>query len=114
MKEFMFLFRNSEEALNKLTSEEKKQYYSKWGAWLKSFADKKIYVDGDRLSPTEAVTISGKGKTITDGPYIESKEIIGGYVRIKAKDIEQAVQYAEDCPLLEINGIVEIRASFEE
>lgn len=114
MKEFMFLFRNSEETMNKMQSEEKKEYFTKWGIWLKNFVDKKIYEDGDRLSPTEAITLTGKEKIITDGPYIESKEIIGGYIRIKAKDIQQAAEYAKDCPVLDLNGIVEIRASFEE
>ncbi len=114
MKDFMFLFRNSEEALSKLSPEEQKKYYGRWGLWLKNFVDMKIYEDGDRLSSTEAMTISGTGKTMTDGPYIESKEIIGGYVRIKAEDIHQAAEYAKECPLLSLGGTVEIRTSHEE
>ena len=114
MKEFMFLFRNSETVMNNLNPDEKKEYFTKWGLWLKNFVDNNIYEDGDRLSTTEAITISGKEKIFTDGPYIESKEIIGGYIRIKAENIQQAAEYAKDCPVLSLNGIVEIRASYEE
>ncbi len=114
MKDFMFLFRNSEEAVNKLSPEEKKEYFTKWGVWLKKFVDDKIYEDGDRLSSTDAMVISGTEKVVTDGPYIESKEIIGGYVRIKAESIKEAVEYAKECPVLLTNGSVEIRASHEE
>lgn len=114
MNEFMFLFRNSNEAVNRLSPEEQKEYYGKWGTWLKKLVDKKIYVDGDRLSSKEAMTISGTDKAITDGPFIESKEIIGGYVRIKAENIKQAAEYAKECPLLDLGGTVEIRTSHEE
>ncbi len=110
----MFLFRSPEGVMKKLSPEEMQQYMGKWGVWFKKLMDAGIYEDGDRLSPSDAKTLTGKEKIITDGPYAESKEIIGGYVRIKAKDINEAAEIAKECPVLKLNGSVEIRGSFEE
>jgi hypothetical protein len=63
---------------------------------------------GERLDGTGKV-VRGKAKTVTDGPYIEVKDFIGGYIIVEARDIDQAVELAKGCPVLESDGTVEIR-----
>jgi len=47
---------------------------------------------------------------VVDGPFAESKEAIGGFLIIQADNLEQAVQIAEDCPVLSSVKLVEVRA----
>jgi hypothetical protein len=54
--------------------------------------------------------ITGTKKVVTDGPYIEGKEIVGGYLICKAKNFDEAVEISRGCPILEFdNGVVEVR-----
>ena len=46
---------------------------------------------------------------VVDGPYAEAKDIIGGYLSIEAKDLNQATELAKGCPILNIGGSVEVR-----
>ena len=58
------------------------------------------------------VTFSGGKPEVTDGPFIEAKEVIGGYWMIQVKSKEEALEWAKRCPLPE-NGLIEIRQVFE-
>jgi hypothetical protein len=51
----------------------------------------------------------GKNQVVTDGPYAETKEVIGGYWIIKAENYDEAVRLASDCPSLEFGGRIEVR-----
>ena len=54
--------------------------------------------------------VVGKGGTIiTDGPFTEGKEIVGGYVVLEAKDLDDAVAISKDCPIFEFGGTTEVR-----
>ena len=54
--------------------------------------------------------ITGSNKTVTDGPFVEGKEMVGGYLVCKAADYATAVEIAKGCPILEFeNGKVEVR-----
>ena len=53
--------------------------------------------------------ISGANKKVTDGPYTEGKEIVGGFFIIKAADYDEAVTIAKDCPDYEYGGSVQVR-----
>jgi hypothetical protein len=65
-------------------------------------------VEGRPLLP-EAKRLTGADKVVTDGPFAESKELVGGYLIVKAKDFNQAVEAAKGFPDFELNGGVEIR-----
>jgi len=60
------------------------------------------------LAPDGSV-IDGSKKAVTDGPFTEGKEIVGGYLIIKANDHAEAVNLSKDCPVLEHEGSVEVR-----
>jgi len=65
----------------------------------------------DRGHPLErdGKFVNGKKKTVTDGPFTESKDLIGGYTLIEASDLAQAAEIAKGCPILEAGGAVEVR-----
>jgi hypothetical protein len=60
-------------------------------------------------------TVSGrKGRTVADGPFMESKEAVGGYLILQADDLEEAVAISKGFPCLDYGGIVEVRPIAEE
>ena len=81
----------------------------KWVAWFKELGVKGyIQHPGHPLEPAGKV-VSGNKKLVTDGPFAEAKDIIGGFTLIEAKDIDQAAEIAKGCPILEVGGSVEVR-----
>ena len=53
--------------------------------------------------------VSGKQKSIHDGPYAEAKDIVNGFTLIEAHDLPHAVEISKGCPILEAGGTVEVR-----
>ena len=49
------------------------------------------------------------GDVITDGPFTEGKEIVGGFVALPANDMDHAVELSKECPIFEYGGSVEVR-----
>jgi hypothetical protein len=109
MTKFIYLFRTNPTAYQSLSPEQMQQTLKKWMDW-KDTLEKSGHIKqfGERLDGTGKV-VRGKSKTVTDGPYIEVKDFIGGYMLVEAKDIDQAVELAKGCPVLESDGTVEIR-----
>jgi len=109
MSKFIYLFRSNPTAYQSLSPEQMQQTLKKWMDW-KDTLEKSGHIKqfGERLDGTGKV-VRGKSKTVTDGPYIEVKDFIGGYMLVEAKDIDQAVELAKGCPVLESDGTVEIR-----
>lgn len=80
----------------------------KWMKWMEVLAKKGALVGGEPLVPS-GKQVNGSRKVVTDGPFIEAKELVGGYLIINARDINEAVEISKDCPVLEGDGKVEIR-----
>lgn len=107
MKEFMLIFRNDFKSEFQQSPEQMQQVMTKWMDWLaKITAEGKMSDKGNRLG-SEGRTV--KAGTITDGPYTEIKEIVGGYIIVKGNNIDDAVAIAGKCPILELGGSVEVR-----
>ena len=69
----------------------------------------------DGLHPLSAgarVSFSGGKPAVTDGPFIETKEVLGGYWMIQVKSKEEAIEWAKRCPASD-NEVIEIRQVFE-
>ncbi len=108
MKEFLLVFRNDYAAMPEATAEERQAIMKQWMDWIGGIAQKNKLVDrGNRLGSAGKVIKSNN--VITDGPYIESKELIGGYTIIKADSYEEAVELSKGCPILTVGGNVEVR-----
>ena len=58
---------------------------------------------GEPLQPT-GNKLHGTKKVVTDGPYAEAKEMVGGYLIVNAKDINEAVEISKGCPIFEVDG----------
>ncbi len=105
MNEFVFLYRGGERPTS---PEQGQQAMQKWMAWFKDLAAKGHVVD--RGQPLErGGKVVGTNKSVTDGPFAEAKDVIGGYTLIKASDITQAAELAKGCPVLDRGGQVEVR-----
>lgn len=99
MEKYMFIFIGGD--TSKLSPEQQQAGMEKWFAWVKKLQDQGRYDSGEALLPG-GKKISGIKKTVTDGPFAESKEIVGGYFVIKAKDLAEATAMAKDYPDFEL------------
>lgn len=107
MKDFMLLFRGATQQYE-FSPEEMQGHMQKWLDWVDQLKSKNVYTSGEPLLP-EGKTVTGKKALVTDGPFAESKEIIGGFFLIKAASIEEATEIAKDSPDLPLGGSVEVR-----
>src|SRR5476649_2595066 len=99
MKEFILLFRNAASAQPVLSPEELKNVSKPWEDWIGSIAaQNKLANIGARLD-FDGATVK-PGKVATDGPYAEIKEILLGYIVVKAETLQEAIELANDCPVL--------------
>ena len=106
MSEFTFLFRGRDPSAS---PEQMQKSMQKWVAWFKDLnADGCIKYPGHPLEATGKV-VSGKAKSVHDGPYAEAKDVVGGYMLIEARDLAHAVEISKGCPILEAGGSVEVR-----
>jgi hypothetical protein len=111
MSEFMFLYRSTQEGHREAmgSPERAQQSMKKWRAWFKEMSDKgQLKSTGQPLERVGKV-VAGKSKGVTDGPYAETKDVIGGYSIVVAKDVEEATKLASGCPVLDYGGSVEVR-----
>jgi hypothetical protein len=106
MSEFTFLFRGRDTSAS---PEQMQKQMEKWVAWFKELRAKGDLKDpGHPLEPSGKV-VTGKQKTVNDGPYAEAKDVVGGYIVIEADDLAHAVEVSKGCPILEAGGSVEVR-----
>jgi hypothetical protein len=105
--QFLLLFRHPIAGPDP-TPEEMQQIFGKWMAWMKGMKAKGHYVGGDRLDDAGKV-LRPHGSSVTDGPYAEAKETVGGYIIVLADNLAQAAEIAKGCPGLEGETIVEVR-----
>ena len=109
MAKFMFVYRNSAETEQKeMSPEQMQEVLQHWMSWIEVGMKAGWMVDGgDGLLPGGKV-VAPDG-SVTDGPFAESKELVGGYSLVEAKDIDEAVKYTENCPMFAAGGSVEVR-----
>jgi len=109
MTDYLFLFRGGDAAMAKMSPEELQQNMGKWIGWIEELGKKGIFKSGEPLDGKGKV-IRGKKQVVTDGPYAESKDLVGGYLIVQAASLAKATEIAKGCPIFENNGSVEIRA----
>jgi hypothetical protein len=107
MKEFMMIFRMAPMGDFQPTPEQMQESIKHWQDWIGSIAAQGKFVSTNQLGFT-GKTLK-PGGVVTDGPYAEVKEIVGGYIIVKTNDIDEAVKLAEGCPILFVGGHVEVR-----
>jgi len=112
---YMLMFVNDEAWERKTSPEEVKQGYEAVMKWWDEHSAAGRIVGGEQLKPTATATTVRKkdGKTtVTDGPFIESKEALGGFAIVNVPDLDAAIAMAKTWPgleVLEIRPLVERR-----
>jgi len=107
MEKFMFIFQGGMQPAN-ASPEQMQAEMGKWLAWIEKLNKQGKYVSGEPLLPGGKL-VTGKNKKVTDGPYTEGKEIVGGFFIVNARDIDEAVEISKDCPDFENGGSVQVR-----
>ena len=109
MKEFMLLFRQSNYAdYSKVSPQEMQALAKKWQDQAGGIAAQgKLVSNGPRLALEGKVLKAGG--VITDGPFVEIREMLGSFIIVKADSLEEATTLAHGCPALDAGGSVEIR-----
>jgi len=106
MSEFVYLYRGGEGGHS---PERMQQTMQRWMAWFKQLGESgHIQNPGHPLESTGKL-VKGKQKTVTDGPFAETKDVIGGFTLIEARDLDQAVELSKGCPIFDFEGAVEVR-----
>lgn len=107
MAKFLFVYRNPPNPSSAPPSPEEIQgILAAWHEWFGKVGDA-IVDGGDGLQDTGRMV--RPGGVVSDGPFIEAKELVGGYSVVKADTYEQAVEYAKICPILHGGGWIEVR-----
>ena len=106
MSEYVFLYRGAQRPTS---AQDTQQIMQKWMSWFDELGKKGHIKDiGQPLEPTGTV-VAGRQKSVTDGPFAEAKDVIGGYTLVLAKDLAEAAELSKGCPVFERDGFVEIR-----
>ena len=109
MKEYLFLFRGGEPMELQKSPEKWQAHMQKWMQWMGDMGKSGKFVGAQPLDQT-GKKVTGHGKIVTDGPFMEGKEMVAGYLICKAESYEEAVDLAKGCPILEFaDGVVEVR-----
>jgi len=109
MNEFAMIFRNTFQPEAKFSPEEMQNIMQQWQAWMGGMAAKgQLASSGNRLG-SDGKTVRPSA-IVTNGPYAEVKEIIGGFIVVKASSIDEAAELAKGCPTLTVGGNVEVRS----
>ncbi len=107
MKDYVLLFRGCLDFAT-ASPEQVQKAMMKWKLWVEELTKQGKYSGGNRLTRNGSV-LKGQEKQITDGPFTESKEIVGGFIAIKANDLNDAIETAKGCPIFDYDGITEVR-----
>jgi hypothetical protein len=88
--------------------EEMQENMGKWMAWIEKLKSNGQYHSGEPLLPGGKL-ISGKNKIVTDGPYTEGKELVGGFFIVNANDYDEAVKICDGYPDFGTGGSIQLR-----
>jgi hypothetical protein len=92
-----------------LSPEEMQQVGDKWMAWFKGLTASGTAVAGNPLERDGKIVSGKNGRVVSDGPFAETKETIGGYFLLKVNTLDDAVAIAKECPGLPYGIRVEVR-----
>ena len=108
MEEYVLIMRHEDGS--KIASPEQMQTWMKQTMdWIGSISAQNKFVSGTGL-PFEDAKVVTHNKVVTNGPFGEIKETIGGLITVKADSVEEAVEFAKGCPVLQGEGnTVEVR-----
>jgi hypothetical protein len=102
---------SEEGGMEDASPEEMKAVMNRWDAYSRETVNNGAFLAGEGLQPSATASTvkieEGKEPTVTDGPFAESKEQLGGFYLLECKDLDEALEYAKKIPFQ--NGSVEVR-----
>jgi hypothetical protein len=111
--EYLLMFRGLE-WWNGLSPEELRNTMEQIQGWFNQLTESGRLKAAQPLAREGAVVSGKNGTIVADGPFAESKEVIGGYVLLQANSIDEAIGVAQSCPTLKFGMQVEVRPVAEE
>ena len=111
MPKFMLLLHDDPTAFAGVGPEQMQKVVEKYIAWGTRLREAGLMHAGEKLTDEPGKVLRSKDGQVrvTDGPYSETKEVLGGYYIIEAASYEQAIARSRDCPHLEYGGTMEVR-----
>ena len=111
MPRYMLLLHDDPSAWATISPQQMQQAIEKYIAWGAKLRSAGILVSSDKLTDDPGRVVRGKNGQVrvTDGPFSEAKEVLGGYYTIEATNYDEAVRQVQDCPHLDHGGTIEIR-----
>ena len=111
---YLLLICSNEQTMDALPQATQAARFQEWGAYTQQLAAANVLRAGERLRPAASATTvrrnGGSAPLISDGPFVETKEQLGGYYVIEARDLDEAVEWANKMPhLADPDTSVEIR-----
>lgn len=108
MKEFILIFRH-ENVNGKVSPEQMQQWMKQQMDWVDSIAAQNKFIGGTGLL-FDGAKVVDHNKMVTNGPFGDIKETLGGYVMVRAESAEEAAEFAKGTPILQGEGnTVEVR-----
>jgi hypothetical protein len=111
--EYMLLFRGPHWDRG-VSRDELQQRMDRIMAWFEGLKDQGKVKGGQPLGPENKVVSGKNGRTVSDGPFAESKEAVGGFLQIEADSLDEAVAIASSAPMVDYGVTIEVRPVLEE
>ena len=112
---YMLLIYGGESGMANATEAEQQAEMAKWSEYTEGMRSSGVFLAGDPLQPTGTATTvrdNGGEPLVTDGPFAETKEQLGGYYIIEVADVDEAITWAHKCPGVRY-GSIELRPIME-
>jgi hypothetical protein len=107
MAKYIFFMRGGDAEARDYAPEEYQQLLQRYFEWSEHLRSNGHFLSAEQLKTNGRVV--QRGSIVVDGPFAETKEAIGGFYLIEAKDYDEATQLAQGCPVLTHGGFVEVR-----
>ncbi|HSR54325.1 MAG TPA: YciI family protein [Acidobacteriota bacterium] len=110
MPKYLLLLHEKPDAASHYSPQQMQDLIQEYVDWSERMAQAGRYLAGQKLVEGEGRIVRQDGKgLVVDGPFSETKEVIGGFFMIEADDYDQAVEFSRDCPHVRYGTRVEIR-----
>jgi hypothetical protein len=106
MSEYLYLYRGGKQPEDPAEGQKVMQ---NWVAWMKSLTDSGNLKDPGQPLEGEGKVVRNASGTVTDGPYAEAKDLVGGFTLVTAANIDEACRLASGCPIFAAGGTIEVR-----
>ncbi|HEX9107465.1 MAG TPA: YciI family protein [Longimicrobiales bacterium] len=107
---YLYLIRESTpEVYEPMSDEQRRRVLDRWNAWVDDLGARGVLLDANPLSGDGRVVTAAARERVVDGPYSETKELVGGYFILTCASLDEATQLALSCPSLEYGLTIEVR-----